>query len=128
VDGHWLFTLFVDLIQKGHVDTSNTRWQYDGSFARMMLAAEDLFTTWLIQAAEGEGMCDDQLAILDAVAEEEVPTLIGEAEPILYQMCLLLSSMSPPPGMQHQRLDKYLVGYSMNGLHAGYLHFQFNDL
>lgn len=127
VDGHWLFTLFVELISKGHVNTSNPRWLEDGSFARMMLAAEDVFTSWLIQTAENEGLCDDQLAILDAVAEEEVPSLIGEAEPILFDWCVLLSGMRSPPGMRYPQLDKYLVGYSMNGMNAGYLHFQFRD-
>lgn len=117
----------IELIHEGIVDTSSSAWLNDGSFAAMMVRAEDLFVYRLLESGDRRGEDEDHLYRLEGLADEYMPTLIGEAEPILLEMCHLLSNLAPPPEMRHPRLDKYVVGYSTRGNNAGFLHFQFID-
>lgn len=128
VDGHWFFTVLIDLIQQGHVDPTDPRWHCDGSIDRMTIHGVDYITHRLLEWAEADGQDDEMLNRLDAYAEEYVPTLWQNALPILDYVYGVFSNVEAPAHCSHRRLDQYLLGYSTHGSRAGFLHFDLRDL
>lgn len=127
VDGHWFFTFIVDVLTKGIVNPLAPRYLREAQLGSVTLYIEDQLHQRLLSCVEAEGYDDERLSWLDAVATEEIPTLLGLAETVLGAMLDILSSMEAPAYCVHRRLDKYLMGYSTNGNYAGYLHFHFTE-
>ncbi|WJJ55217.1 hypothetical protein [Xanthomonas phage RTH11] len=127
VDGHWFFTFIVDVLIKGIVDPLAPRYLRDVQLSSVALYMEDQLHQRLLSCVEAEGYDDDRMTWFDAVATEEIPSLLGVAEKVLGEMLDVLSNMEAPAYCVHRRLDKYLMGYSTFGNHAGYLHFYFSE-
>jgi hypothetical protein len=127
LDGHWLMATVLDEIPKQRVDLDAPRVLFHQQIAQLMLALDEELYATIQNGYVAEGHDDDTLTRMDAWLEEHMPEILAASEKILVEVYNILGNYSSPPHCQSKTVDKYLLGYSMCGNHAGCLHFEFTD-
>lgn len=127
VDGHWLFSRIIDYIPEMGLTLDLPREE----FVKQIWVADDAIREALsgdvLEKAEENGMDDDELIRLECYLEEYFPVLADGIERMLDQLFTLLRNIAPPPHCLKKDLLHYLWGYSLQGNHAGILHFDFDE-